>query len=383
MTRNRIVASLTLMAAATAFLAGCQKPQPKAAAIFYPPAPDLPRLQFLTSFADPEVWVKKKSSFADVIVGAEPTGERDIKSPYGIAARDGKIYICDIGRSVVHVIDLSGRTYSKLGGKDQIRTPVSITIAPDGTRYVCDTGLGKVAIYDAQDRFVRHIGDPQRAVPSDLAVDGQTLVVANRLASTVEVWDKSGKLLKTIARKGRAPGELQMPFFLDINPAGEIFVTDAFASIVNVYDREGRYLRSLGAPGDRPGFFARPKGIAVGPNGNIFIADAQWEAVQVFAPQGHVLLSFGESGTAPHDMSMPAGLAFDNSTLEYFRSFVDPGFQAETLLFVCNQQGRSNNKILVYAFGNTEKAKAIAATRPAAKPASRPVATQPATPGEP
>lgn len=378
MTTRRALVPLTLIAAALSLFTGCQKPQPKAAPIFYPAPPDVPRLQFLTSFSDPKVWVEKKSSFADVIVGAEATTEEEIKSPYGIAAGDRKLYICDIGRGMVHVIDLANKTYSKLSGKDQLQNPVSITIAPDGTRYVCDTALGLVAVYDAQDQFLRHIGDRQRAVPSDLAVDGQTLVVANRLTSTVEVWDKSGKLLKTIARKGRAPGELQMPFFLDVSPAGEIYVTDTFASIVNVYDREGRFLRSLGAPGDRPGFFARPKGIAIGPQGNIFVTDAQWEAIQVFAPQGNLLLSFGQAGPARHDLGMPAGLAFDNSALEFFRSFIEPGFDAETLLFVCNQQGLRNNKIAVYAFGNTEKAKAIAATRPALQPATRPVATQPA-----
>ena len=380
MTTRRVPVPLILIAAAVALFAGCEKPEPKPAPVFYPPPPDVPRLQFLTSFNDPKVWVKKKSTFAEVIVGAEPTAETDIVSPYGVAARDGKLYICDVGRRMVHVIDLAQRTYNKLSGKDQLRNPVSITIAPDGTRYVCDTGLGKVAIYDAQDQFVRHIGDPQRASPSDLAVDGETLIICNRLAASVEVWDKNGNLLKTIARKGRAPGELQMPFFLAVSPAGEIFVTDTFGSIVNVYSREGRFLRSLGAPGDRPGFFARPKGIAIGPQGNVFVTDAQWEAIQVFAPQGNLLLSFGQPGPARHDLGMPAGLAFDYSALEFFRSFIEPGFEAETLLFVCNQQGLQNNKIAVYAFGNTQKAKAAAATRPAVQPATRPTATQPVVP---
>jgi len=356
--------------------AGCQTSQPKVQTIFYPPLPDIPRLQFLTSFSSSTPWTARRTSFTEFIVGQETTEEGEITSPYGVAARNGKIYICDLGRRMVHVIDLAAKTRTRLGNADQLGLPVNITIAADGTKYVCDTDLGRVAVFDAQDRFVKPIGDPQRCVPADLAIDGDTLLVCNLLAAQVEVWSRDGKLLRTISKKGKAPGEFQLPTNIEISSGGEIFVSDTISSIVNVYDRQGRYLRSIGAPGDRPGYHARPKGLAFDPRGDLFVADAQWEVIQVFAPAGNLLLFFGEASPEPQGLGLPAGIAFDSTSLEFFRPYVAKDFEPEALLFVANQHGK--NKIVVYAFGNTKKAAAAAATRPARTASARP-STQPAT----
>ena len=101
--------------------------------VFYPPAPDPPRLQFLMSFSNAQGWTESRTSFADFIVGKEAVGEGDITAPYGLAARDGKVYICDLGNRTVHVVDMANKTYTKLGGSKLFQNPVNITIAPDGT----------------------------------------------------------------------------------------------------------------------------------------------------------------------------------------------------------------------------------------------------------
>jgi hypothetical protein len=189
-TSSAVALCRILAFAGAAALVGCGPKQVEQAAspIFYPPAPDPPRLQFLMSFSSAQGWSQRKASFSDFIVGQEASVEGDITAPYGLAARDGKVYICDLGNRTVHVVDMAKKAYAKLGGSKLLQNPVTITIAADGTKYVCDTGLRKVAVFDAQDRFVRFLGDPAKCNPSALAIYGEELFVTDVGGAEVEVW---------------------------------------------------------------------------------------------------------------------------------------------------------------------------------------------------
>lgn len=336
-------------------LTGCvsQKPPVVAGSVFYPAPPDPPRLQFLMSFSDAEYWLETKSTFSSFIVGEKKEKRGAISNPYGIAARDGKLYICDLGKHRIHVIDIARKSYSVLGTPDQIENPVNITIASDGTKYVCDTRKRVVVVYDANDRFVRYLGDPKRCVPCDLAIGGDELFVADIADAEVEVWSKDGRVLRTISRKGKGADQLRAPANLEIGPGGNVFVTDTELCAVKIFSPDGAYIRSIGAPGDRPGYFARPKGIAIDSKGRLYVADAQWEIIQAFTSEGQLLIFFGGASSLPEGMGLPAGVAMDATSLDVFRPYVNESFEPEYLLFVANQFG--NNKVGVYAFGHAKE----------------------------
>ncbi len=342
--------------------------------VFYPPPPDVPRLQFLTSFSNLDAWKgQTQTSFTDFVVGGKKNEQKKIISPYGLAVWNARLYICDLGKHCVYFVDFANKTSGTLGTPELIDTPVNIAIDADGTKYVCDTQKRMVAIFDAQDRFVRSLGDSARCTPICLAIRGDELFVADIAGSKVEVWNKAGKLLRTISSKGEEPGQLNMPTNLAISPASILYISNTGSSTVERFDADGRYLKPLGLPGDRPGNFARPKGIVIDPKGIVYVADTQWDVVQIFSPEGQLLLYFGGRSQGPENMVTPTGLAIDASSLPYFRQYVSKDFEAEYLLFVANEFGK--DKISVLAFGNTEKAK-IAATRP--RPATRP-STEPST----
>ncbi|MCY2929230.1 MAG: 6-bladed beta-propeller [Planctomycetota bacterium] len=375
-TMSKGLGLLVLLAAAGCDPAG----QPKSnRVIFYPAPPDLPRLQFLTSFDNVSSWAQPQSNFAEFVVGSSKKNARqgEIHSPYGIAAYGGKLYICDLGPQIVHVIDVINKKYAPLGAPGQLEMPVNITIAPDGTKYVCDTGKKKVAVYDANDQFVRYLGDPKTCVPIALALYKDELIVIDAFECQIEIWDKEGKVLKTFAGKGEEPGKLQGPTNVAVAADGRIFVSDTMGSNVFVFNHEGRIMGTIGAPGDTPGCFARPKGLLIDPNGILYTAEAQWEKIQIFTLDGQLLLFFGEGGPLPDCLGMPRGLAIDTSTIPAFAQYIDKDFQPEYLLFVANQYGKGK-RIGVYAFGKSRTAdysKALArptTSRPATAPAPAP-----------
>ncbi len=343
--------SLTTGCAAT----GSPKEKAKPAErVFYPPPPAPPRIQYLTTLRQPRAWEStRREGFAQWIAGharQAPEAAGRFISPYGMAVDQGRLYVCDVGGSRVHVIDLVRREYRTLGGTEII-TPVNITIADDGRRYVCDTGLNKVLVFDAEDRFVTHFAGPEGWRPIDLAIRGDELYVADIRGGTIHVLDREGRPLRTISERGRGPDQLHGPTNLTFGPNGLLHVTDTYRQTVKLFDTEGRFRGAIGGPGSALGRFARPKGIAIDEHGHIYVADSQWEVVQIFDPRGRLLLVFGGGGdpSLKHTMGMPAGLLIDRESIEHFREHIDPAFEAEYLLFVINQFGV--NKIAVYAFG--------------------------------
>lgn len=328
-----------------------------AAPLYYPPPPAPPRLQFLTSFSDATAWSSaraKKSSFGDWVAGAgtEASSSSRFDSPYGIDARDGKLYICDVSLNKVHVIDMRQRRYRELGGK--LRNPVNVTIDADDKKYVCDTERRSVMVYDASDNFIDELGAGMTWTPIDVAILGDELFIADVTGGVIHVMSKSGSAIRTIGKKGRGPDELNGPTNLAFGPDQKLYVTDTLEQIVKVFNLQGQYVGAVGGPGGNVGRFARPKGIAADDAGIIFVADAQWDVVQMFNPEGQVLLAFGKPGTDAHGMGMPAGLAIDATSRSDFKQFIAPNFDAQYLLFVVNQFGK--NKIAVYAYGRDRTA---------------------------
>jgi len=385
-----------LVALAAGFLAGCgdEKVTVAGKPIFYPEPPDPPRLQFLTSFSDVEAWAEQEessgSSFSDFVLGTEKNTTRrqtGIKSPYGIAIRNGVIYLCDLGNSCVHVIDVINRKYSRLGEKQHFEVPVNVTIDADGTKYVCDTKKAWIVVFDAQDQYVRTLDNSRQCRPIDMAAYGDELYVVDSGQNELEAWSKDGKFLRVLATQGRGPGRLLMPTNIAVDSRGMLYVTDTMGSIINVYDRRGAFQGSIGGPGDQPGYFARPKGLTFDPEGRLYVADAQWEYVQIFAPDRRLLMFFGGNRATPDGMGLPAGVAVDTSCMPAFQKYVTKDFRPEYLLFVTNQFGE--HKVGVYAFGKSTTAdytprKRSPSTRPATRPATQPVegtapATQPAS----
>src|SRR5690349_20383080 len=104
---NRLRFSQFASGCALLALAGCAS-APKTAPqkyTFFPPSPDEPRIQFLTSF-ESDFDLGKTSGFADFITG-KTAGEKNLVKPYGIAIHGGQIFVCDTLSANVEVFDVA------------------------------------------------------------------------------------------------------------------------------------------------------------------------------------------------------------------------------------------------------------------------------------
>ena len=208
-----------------AFAAGCATQRKKAVDYtFFPPAPDEPRIQYLTSFGS-ESDLGGQSKFSEFVIGTEKF-HRPIWKPYGVAATKGKVYVCDTEPDNICIVDLVKRQirYFKPEGSAALQLPINITIDQDGTRYITDAQRGQVMVYKEDGTPLGQIGKKGEMKPSGIALAGERLYVTDVSNHCVRVFNKvSRELLLTIPASNATNdpnGRLFSPTNVAVRPGG-------------------------------------------------------------------------------------------------------------------------------------------------------------------
>lgn len=256
------------------------------------------------------------------------TGEDDSRASFGkplaVAAFAGRVYVTDTQGRRVFVFDLPRRRSFSFGLRleGELKKPAGIAIDGAGLVHVVDATARRVVVYDALGLYLRSIDGARDWVrPTAVAVSaaGERVYVVDTggvESASHRIWvhDGAGRALGTIGRRGRGPGEFNLPTDAAVGPDGRLWVLDAGNFRVQAFDAEGRVLREFGSPGNGLGQFARPRGLAIDGDGRIYVADAAFCNVQVFEPDGRLLLAIGsraDTTDAPGRYLLPAKLAAD------------------------------------------------------------------------
>jgi DNA-binding beta-propeller fold protein YncE len=322
-------------------LTACASAPPKRqeTPVFFPPAPELPRFQYLTSFSSLQD-VEEQSAFNRFVVGQKQDVKLD--KPYGLAIHDWKIYVCDTNSTVI-IFDLRNKTFAPMKGAvgpGKLIQPTNIFIEKDGTKYVADPLRGQIVAFDRDDGYLRAYGEPGGWRPVDVVAYEDKLYVADIANGLIKVFDKqTGEVLKTLGGGGDPSERLDRPTNLALDAQGYLYVTDLGRFQVVKLDRDGHFKTAFGSLGDGPGHFARPKGISLDREGHLYVVDAAFSNVQIFNPEGRILMFFGGSGDQPGNFILPAKVAIDYDNVSYFQQFAQPDFQIDYLVLVTSQFG--------------------------------------------
>jgi len=317
--------------------------------VFYPPAPDTARLQYLTSISNSSQVIKERKGLAKIFWGTPPIWK--IVKPYGIATKANKIYICDAGYRGIIIIDLEKNGFEIFTprGKGQMKLPINCILDDDGFLYVADVERKQVIVFDNSLNYITAIGDPENFKPSDVCINDSLIFISDLNGHRINVYNKyTYDKLYDFPDAEKGTTEFLYTATNIFLTDSSLYVSDMGDAKVKVYTHEGSFVNSFGSYGRNIGQFVRIKGIAVDKETNIYAVDAGFENVQIFNKKGQLLMFFGGPYKGPGDMWLPAKVAIDYHNLEYFQKYVDPEYQLEYIVFVTNQYG--HDKIGVYGF---------------------------------
>lgn len=196
------------------------------------------------------------------------SGAHQLERPIAIAiADDGTMYVADGVHQAVLVYD-SGERFT-MSFKIANLKPGGLAVYGERL-YLSDLGRQVVLVLDRKTgKELGTIGavgddDGQFRVPIGVATDKEgNIYVADMMRCRVQKFSKDGKFIAGVGEQGDHAGGFARPKHLAVDSEGIVYVVDSAFQNVQMFNDKFQLLMHFGAAGDFPGAMNLPVGIAV------------------------------------------------------------------------------------------------------------------------
>jgi sugar lactone lactonase YvrE len=137
--------------------------------------------------------------------------------------------------------------------------------------------------------------------------------------SLVLKFDRDGNFIQTFGKKGKGPGEFDLPHSLVFDAKGLLYIADRNNARIQVFDADGNYIRESQHPGTPCGLFMAPDQtiwLAHGHTGQIMTLDLNGNVLGQM-PGGGNGKTLGKYGEAHYIAISPRGEVFVADTLNW------------------------------------------------------------------
>lgn len=145
--------------------------------------------------------------------------------------------------------------------------------------------------------------------PMAVTVYNHKIFVSDTDNHRIAVFDYNGKPLYTFAQEGNGQGQLQFPYGITVDSAGQVYVADLYTSKISVFTQEGKFIKYF--PGGDEKIFQKPAGLVFFDN-TIFVTDVGLHKVMAFDTNGKMILEFGKKGSGNGELLSPNAVAVTN-----------------------------------------------------------------------
>jgi hypothetical protein len=249
---------------------------------------------------------------------------------------DGTLYALDWFNSRILVMAPDGSVTwwgSKGSGAGQLNftqvtqneASLGIAVSPDGELIaVGEGGNHRVQLFDASGRSLRTIGrlgrgEGQFVNPAGVAVDGEHRIwVADTNRNDVQVFDESGAYLFSFGTEGSGPGQLADPATPYVREdADQVLVPDFANHRVAVFTKDGTFLRDYSSDPASGLFLNGVNQVAVDPSGRLFVLDTSTNVYILDPGDGHRVATISPTFEGIGTLD-PFGFALDSTTGRMF-----------------------------------------------------------------
>ncbi len=278
--------------------------------------------------------------------GSFGSGNGELREPEGGLAVDGSgnVWVSDTANSRLEEFNSKGefvRTAGSYGeGTGQFLSTLGLTIDSKGDLWASDTSDDRVEEFNSEGVFLKMFGwgvangeakletctsscraglqgsgNGEFFFPEGIAVDSKgDVFVADRGNHRVQEFNSELAWVRNLSQTEEHEG----PFYLTMDPSGNLWVTYSWDDKIGEFNNEGKLVRTWGTVGSGPGDLSIPYGVGVGPEGNVWVAEYGNNRVQVFTPAGEYIYGFGTHGNGSGQFNYaPHGIAFSGTSTIY------------------------------------------------------------------
>ncbi|XP_078657039.1 uncharacterized protein LOC144903090 [Branchiostoma floridae x Branchiostoma belcheri] len=185
----------------------------------------------------------------------------------------------------------------------QFRCPTDVAVRGDRL-YVADANNDRVQVFDLSGKFCHSF---PTTGPLGLAVQTDGTIVV-KSGKEVKKFSPSGELL----HKFPLGKYCTTPYGLAVQRDGRVVVADRDKHSIFLFEADGTLVKKVGGKGEGEGQFDRPHFVCVDKEDNIIVADTVNHRVQVFDRNLDYKHKFGQWGRQPQDMWGPSGVSADS-----------------------------------------------------------------------
>jgi sugar lactone lactonase YvrE len=239
-----------------------------------------------------------------------------LSQPFGVAFVDGRLYVGQMSKGNVIVMDGDGNYVQTVGvkgrGQGQLNSTSGLDVDGKGNVYVADPTHAKIVVYDKAGKPVQEIPIKYPLVPR--VFEDRRLYVA--AFGSVKVLAMPGyQLLSSWGQRGRGDTEFDFPNGLVVADGGDsIYVSDGNNMRLKKLDKNGEKIWIVGqAPkdmNDTNRLFGLPSGMVL-VGDVLYVTDPLNGSIHLFrAKDGSQIGEVGESGTGDGQFSYPSQIAW-------------------------------------------------------------------------
>ena len=205
-----------------------------------------------------------------------------ITNPSGVAVDSiDCVYIRDYKTFDVLKLSKNMDLLKKTTSDKQATYAQGVTVLGDEL-FMCDSGdHAGIQVSTKELEYVRRFGEGLKSPKSISSDEHGKLYVSDYDDSSVKVFDKDGKFLRSFGRDENDNVKLHRPYGVCV--AGQyVYVTDSANNMILAYTTEGKYVTSFGQQGGDEGNFKHPSGVCVDNDYFLYICDIENHRIQVF-----------------------------------------------------------------------------------------------------
>jgi len=250
-------------------------------------------------------------------------------NPRGLAVRGRRLIIADDKNHRLVVTDFGGRVIRTVGSGqgargNQFSFPFGVAVDPQGRVFVADDINQRVLRFGPQPRYKYRArwghygtGPGQLAYPRAIASDASgALYVTNTGNDRIDVFDRSGRLLRSWGISGRGKGQFNAPLGVAADASGIRAVADSVNGRVEFLFPDGSIATSWGSPAPGPTILRSPVAVAFDAAGDAYVLDRRRARIFVFArATGLPARTIAAQGRGPGRLLDPSAIAIANGII--------------------------------------------------------------------